>query len=134
MSKTAKNDLLIAKWEIDQDPRLDLPNTMYWGDGSAATCDDYLIHRLDTHTWTHDGDGLVLQMFPEIVADVRHHHAARVWVVSGSRVTSAVLDLADADAADEHLIAELNTYPIVYRARIHRVPKGTGIESSIPRS
>jgi hypothetical protein len=120
MSKTAKNLALIAKWTIDQDAGVDPPRTVRWGDGSAATHTDSLTHLVDTHTWVSGVEGMELRMFPDIIADVRYDEFARTWVVCGSGVTSAALDLPDPNAPDDQIKAALYTFPVVYQARVHR--------------
>jgi hypothetical protein len=91
-----------------------------WSDGSPATVDDYLIHVLDTHICMSRSDGIELHMFPDVIADVRYDDFARTWVIGGIGVTPAALGLTDPNAPDVQIVAELYTYPIVYRARIHR--------------
>lgn len=51
---------------------------------------------------------------------VRYDQIARTWAVSGEGVEPFGLDLTDPRAKDDQIIAELSTYPIVYRTRIHR--------------
>jgi hypothetical protein len=118
--KTATATALIAKWMIDQDASIDPPRVVRWADGSPATHIDYLTHMVDTHTCISGINGIELHMFPDVMADVRYDDFARTWVISGVGVTPAALDLTDPNAPDEQIIAELYTYPIVYRARIHR--------------
>ena len=120
MSKTAKNTALIVKWTLDQDSSVDPPRTVRWGDGSVATHDDYLTPIEDTHTCVSGVDGMELHISTDIKADVRYDHSARTWVISGVGVTPAALDLADPNAPDDQIRAALYSFPVVYRARIHR--------------
>jgi hypothetical protein len=120
MPHEEKRGTLIARWRPEQDCSLDLPHTVYWSDGSPATTEDYLTHLLDTHTLSSDTDGIKLHMFPDVVADVHYDRTSRAWVVSGVGVKPAVLNISDRSATDDSILAELYTWPIVYRARIHR--------------
>lgn len=120
MPQAAKNETLIAKWKPEQDCSVELPYTVYWSDGSPATLEDYLDHILDTHTFINKADGVELRISPNIVADVHYELLARQWVISGDGVQTAVLDISDRDALDDSILAELATWPIVYRVRIHR--------------
>ena len=122
MSQTARNRTLIAKWKPEQDCSVDLPHTVYWLDGSPATAEDYLTHLLDTHSFSSGTDGINLHMFPDIIADVQYDRISRAWVVSGVGVKPAVLNISDLNAPDDSILAELSTWPTVYRARIHRQP------------
>ena len=94
---------------------------MRWADGTPATHNDYLKHRLDTHTFVGDGEnGMELRMFPGIVADVLYDSSALTWTVSGVDVRSSALDLTDPTAPDDRIIAALYALPVVYRSNIIR--------------
>jgi hypothetical protein len=67
----------------------------------------------DTHTYVGGIDGMELHIFPDIVADVRYDRFARTWVINGVDVRSAALNLTDPAALDDHIEAELYTYPVV---------------------
>lgn len=120
MSLTTRSRTLIAKWTRQQDPSVDLPHTVHWSDGSTASTDDYLTHSLDTHTCKNGIDGMELRMFPDIVAVVHYDRTSGAWVISGVGVKPTVLNISDRDASDDCILAELYTWPTVYRARIHR--------------
>jgi hypothetical protein len=40
--------------------------------------------------------------------------------VTGPGITPASLDLKDTGASDDQIMTELYTFPIIYRARVHR--------------
>jgi hypothetical protein len=105
---------------------MDQPSSVKWGDGTVATLDDFSAHQLDTHTFRFDGsNSLERHMFPEIVAEVTFDRAVKDWVVRGPGVTTVGLELNDPNARDEEIMAELYTFPIVYRANIVRSdPRG----------
>ena len=65
-------------------------------------------------------EGIQRICYPSLTALVKFDEVAGVWAVSGHGVTPAALDLTDPDAPDDQIIAELYTFPVVYRARIHR--------------
>jgi hypothetical protein len=112
---------LIASWTKDQDASMDEPHLVKWGDGTPATLEDYKKHLLDTHTIRFDGSGRIERhTFPDLVAEVSFDRAANDWVVRGPGVATAALELNDANAKDEEIVAELYTFPIVYRVRILR--------------
>ena len=112
---------LIATWTRDQDMSVELPNAVRWADGTPATHNDYLEHVLDTHTFVGDCvNGMERRIFPGIVADVRYDSYAQTWTVSGVDVTRSALDLIDADAPDDQIVAALYALPIVYRPNIIR--------------
>lgn len=113
--------ILIASWARDQDLSVDPPRKVRWADGSPATLDDYHKHTLDTHKWILDGQGPVeLHMFPSIVAEVSYDASAKVWTVTGQGVIPTTLGITDPEAKDDEIVAELYTFPIVYRALIKR--------------
>jgi hypothetical protein len=122
MSKTANSIALIAQWTLDQDSSIDPPRTVRWADSTPATHNDYLAHLSDTHICVSSIEGVELHMFPDIIADVRYDYSARTWVIGGIGITPVALGLTDPDTPDDHIEAEIYTYPIIYRARIHRRP------------
>jgi hypothetical protein len=122
MPQAITSKTLIAKWRPEQDCSIELPYTVYWSDGSPATSEDYLGHILDTHTVSNGVGGVDLRMFPNIVANVHYELLTRQWVISGDGVQPAALDITDRSAPDDSILAELATWPIVYRARICRCP------------
>lgn len=111
---------LIAKWLIPSDVTNNLPNVVEWEDGSLASVEDYQRHLGDTHIWIRNPLGLELRVFPEIVADVRYDVLAGIWGLTGAGVEPASLSLTDRNAPDDEIIAELYTFPLIYRVRIHR--------------
>jgi hypothetical protein len=112
---------LIARWVTNEDATLEPPTVLQWEDGTPATQDDYLKHLSDTHAWVITPLlGIERRAYPNIVADVRFDGAAGSWVISGQEVIPASLELPDRDATDDQILAELYTYPVIYRARIHR--------------
>ena len=97
------------------------PCWIRWGDGTAATLDDYREHQLDTHSLRFDDpDYIVLDMYPDIVAEVMFDRYAQDWVVTGPGIATVGLELHDPNAKDEQIIAELYCFPLVYRANIIR--------------
>lgn len=113
--------ILIACWTQDQDPSVEHPKSVRWADGRKATLDDYQRHMLDTHKLIYDGTGLMeLHMFPNIVAEVSYDLQAKAWMVSGRGVIPQMLDITDPQAEDDQIIAELYSFPVVYRAIIKR--------------
>ena len=112
---------LIARWLRQEDTTLKTPHMVFWEDGTLATHDDYQKHLDDTHTWiSNSPSGVELRIFPDIVADVRYDIWAGVWALSGESVRPAALSITDPNATCDQIVAELYTFPIVYRARIHR--------------
>jgi hypothetical protein len=102
------------------DPAIDQPSEIRWSDGMPATLDDYAQHQVDTNACAYAADGtLTMTMHPNVVAEVRFEREISRWVCEapGRRM---ILDLDDPGIADEQIVAELNTYPIVYRAKIIR--------------
>jgi hypothetical protein len=116
---------LTARWQKDQDTTMEEPRWIGWGDGTAATLDDYRKHQLDTHTLRFDDpDYIQLDMYPDFVAEVTFDRNARDWVVTAPGIATVGLELNDPHAKDEQIIAELYTFPIVYRANIIRTEQG----------
>jgi hypothetical protein len=116
---------LIAKWKPKLEPAHDEPSSVVWEDGTAATLNDYRTHELDTHSLhASDDGGTECHMFPDIVAEVTFDRDARDWVVRGPGFATVGLELNDPHAKDEQIIAELYTFPIVYRANIIRTEQG----------
>jgi hypothetical protein len=114
------NKTLIAKWAPGQDPTVDRPVSICWSNSAPATLDDYVLHATDTNACGHAKDGtLVMTMYPDVVATVRFDAAVGRWICEApdGRI---ILDLDDPGIADDQIIAELSTYPIVYRAEIVR--------------
>jgi hypothetical protein len=117
-----KSDLaLIVSWLPNQDPTVDLPKSAKWESGKPASVQTYLEHLDDTHRWI-DGssDGPQLIIYPSIIANVRYDTIAGTWAVSGRGVPYMGLNLTDPNAPDDVIIAELSTYPTVFRAQIKR--------------
>jgi hypothetical protein len=112
---------LIATWTKDQDVGTELPSSLKWNNGTPATLDDYERHQLDTHSLhASDDGGMESHMFPEIVAEVTFHRDVQDWVVTGPGVATVGLELHDPNAKDERIIAELYSFPLVFRANIVR--------------
>ncbi len=112
---------LTARWQKDQDTTMEEPCWIGWGDGTAATVDDYRKHQLDTHTLRFDDPNYIqLDMYPDIVAEVTFDRYAQDWVVTGPGIATVGLELHDPNAKDEQIIAELYSFPLAYRANIVR--------------
>ena len=112
---------LIAKWKPELEPAYDEPSSVVWEDGTPATLNDYRTHELDTHSLhATDNGGMECHMFPEIVAEVTFHRDVQDWVVTGPGVATVGLELHDPNAKDEQIIAELYTFPLIFRANIVR--------------
>ena len=112
---------LIAKWKPELEPAYDEPSSVVWEDGTPATLNDYRTHELDTHSLhATDNGGMECHMFPEIVAEVAFDQDVRDWVVRGPGVVTFGLELHDPNAKDEQIIAELYTFPLIFRANIVR--------------
>jgi hypothetical protein len=62
MPQEEKRRTLVARWKPERDCSVDLPDTVYWSDGSPATMEDYLTHLLDTHTFSSGTDGIKLHI------------------------------------------------------------------------
>lgn len=114
------NEVLIARWNIDQDAMVDPPSEVRWSNGAPATYQDYLVHVDDTHAWVPNATGIELHMFPSLVGDVTYDSASKTWVIRGVSSGSLALDVTDPDASDDQIIAALYMRPVVYRAQIHR--------------
>jgi hypothetical protein len=98
-----------------------MPTSLKWDDGTPATLDDYKRHQLDTHSFHPNEDGgMECHMFGGIVADVTFDANVQDWVMGGRDVDPAALGLHNPDATDEEILAELFTFPTVYRHRIIR--------------
>lgn len=112
---------LIARWKPELEPAYDEPSSVVWEDGTRATVNDYRTHQLDTHRLhASDDGGMECHIFPEIVADVTFDANIQDWVLSGQDVNSAALRLHDPAATDGQILAEVFTFPTVYRHRIIR--------------
>jgi hypothetical protein len=112
---------LIATWTKVQDVGMELPSSLKWDNGTPATLDDYERHQLGTHSLHGSDDGgMECHMFPDIVADVTFEANVHDWVMSGQDVNPAALGLNDPAATDEAILAEILTFPTVYRHRITR--------------
>ena len=111
---------LVARWTSQQDPSLDPPSSVMWGDGRAATYADYLRHRDDTHELVETRSGIEYRMYPEIIGHVRYDAYSRRWFVTGEGIETTALDLSDPDAKDCELTAELYVLPVVYKCIVHR--------------
>jgi len=108
---------LIARWTKDQDTSMEEPYSVRWDDGTAATLNDYRKHQLDTRTLRFDAqDCAELHMYPDIVVDVTFDQNVGDWVVCGPGIVTVGLELNDPDATDEQIVAELHTFPFIYRA------------------
>jgi len=112
---------LIAKWKREEEPAYDMPSAVVWEDGSPATMADYRAHTLDTHSLhPSDAGGMECHIYPEIVADVAFDPNVRDWVMRGLDVNPAALGLHDPAATDREILAEIFTFPTIYRHRIIR--------------
>ncbi len=121
MQKINPEMALVAKWTPKQDSCHEPPNSVKWEDGTLATQNDYFEHLTDTYRCVADPTGAIeMHIFPGVVADVRFDEVAGGWAVSGPSVISVALGLTDPTASDSQIIAELFTFPVVYRAQIHR--------------
>jgi hypothetical protein len=112
---------LIARWATDGNSTLEPPSLIWWADGTPATQEDYKRHLDDTHAWVITPlMSIERRVYPEIVADVRYDASAESWTIGGDGITPASLELPDRNATDDQILTELYTFPIIYRARIHR--------------
>lgn len=111
---------LIARWRENQDFGIESPAEVCWGDGSAATLEDFLKHEFDTHTYLDKGEWIEQHFFPNIVAEVYFDYTIRHWTLRGRGVIPRRMQLTDPNAKDEEILMELSTYKIVYRAKIFR--------------
>jgi hypothetical protein len=112
---------LIAKWKSELDPAHDEPSSVVWEDGTLATLNDYRTHELDTHRLHVSDEGEVQRhMHPDIVAEITYEPNVHDWVMRGQDVNSAALELHDPNATDVQILAEVFTFPTVYRHRIIR--------------
>jgi hypothetical protein len=112
---------LIAEWGAAQDDMHDLPESVRWEDGSAATLEDYFAHRSDTQRWVEDpSGGMRLHLYPDVIADVRYDGFGRVWGLSGDAVEPEALYVRDPDASDYEITMALSALPMTYRHVIHR--------------
>ena len=111
---------LIARWNRGQDPALDAPTDIRWDNGQCATLTDYIHHLDDTFVFTVQGGGFVRIAFPDVVADVQFDEDMGHWVCQPPGQQRILLELSNPNVGDDQIIAELYTYPIVYRAIIHR--------------
>ena len=59
------------------------PVPVQWADGSPASHDDYKTRLFDTHTFFSGTNALELQMYADIVADLRYNHFIGRWTISG---------------------------------------------------
>jgi hypothetical protein len=112
---------LLAYWDQNDNPGIEEPYAVYFEDGTDASMDEYQKHADDTHEDLLDYPGrIVRRIYPGIVGGVRWCYHMRDWKVSGSQIVSFYLDLYDPDASDSQIIAELYTFPTVYRCVIIR--------------
>ena len=112
---------LIATWLKTQEPDLEDPHSVVWGDGRTATLEEYWAHSDDTRICVvPEGGGLAYHLFPDIVAEVFWCRHGRVWGVRGDGVESSSLYVTDPNASDHALQSALSAMPIVYRAKIVR--------------
>lgn len=112
--------VLIAKWNLKQDPSIDMPIRVFWADGRPATHQDFLTHRLDTHEIVITSKGIEMRIYPNLIADVRFDYYAGTWFVVPPDEQPVSLDLPNIRATDEEITAALYQLPRVYRSVIHR--------------
>jgi hypothetical protein len=111
---------LVARWTSDQDPTIDAPHSIFWGDGRGASLQDYIDHQLDTHELVETPGGLEVRMYPWIIGDVRYDAYARTWFVAVPGQDPVSLDLTDHEASDSEIRTALYQLPMVFRSVIHR--------------
>lgn len=111
---------LVVRWTSEQDPTIDAPHCVFWGDGRAALLQDYINHRLDTREVVDTPQGLEVRMYPSVVGEVRFDAYARTWFVAVPGQDPISLDLPDRDAPDSAITAALYELPVVYRCAIRR--------------
>lgn len=112
---------LIARFDPGQRPLQEFPRDIRWQDGTLATKDDFETHILDTYAITGDvKKGMEIQMFPNIVAEVRFDARRAAWIMSGYAVIPTNLDLTDPNTPDDQIIARLDPRLVRYRFTIHR--------------
>ena len=81
--------ILIARFSPGQRPLKEFPHSIRWENGTLATKDDFEAHILDTYAITGDvKKGMEIQMFPNIVADVRFDTRRAAWVHERARCDS----------------------------------------------
>jgi hypothetical protein len=115
-----KNMNLIARWTKHQDAS-DEPHSVLWQDGRSATPTEYEDHRDDTYLIVHRDDGCTeVHYFPDLVVEVIYDQVARQWAAKGRYVESFGLGITDPHATDSQIIAEICTFPVIYRHRICR--------------
>jgi hypothetical protein len=121
MSKATSSNTLIAKWTIKQDPSDDLPAKVYWGDGTPATINDYVVHSLGTHALIQGDDGgMECHMYLDVLANLKYDEFVNSWVASGPGIEPFSLRIRDRNATDAEITGVLYLFPVVYRAKIHR--------------
>jgi hypothetical protein len=113
-------NMIIASWAPGIDVSAEPPTSIRHENGGIVPIELYQEHSVGTHAWISAADGRSeLHMFPGVITDVAYDCSLQRWVLDGPMELRIVLDLADPMLKDDQIIAELFTYPIVYRARIH---------------
>lgn len=121
METTELAHTLIAKFDPGQRPLKEFPRSIRWEDGTLASNEDYETHLLDTYAITGDVEkGMEIQMFPNVVADVRFDNPQGVWIMSGYAVIPMALGLVDQNSSDDQIMATLSPRLVRYRSTIHR--------------
>ncbi len=112
---------LIAKWKPELDPAYDEPSSVVWEDGTRATPNHYRTHELDTHCLhVSDEGGVERHMYQDIVAEITYEPNVQDWVMRGQDVNTAALELHDPNATDVQILAEVFSFPTIYRHRVIR--------------
>ena len=124
---------LLAYWHLNDNPGNHEPYAVYFDDGTPASIEEYRKHIDDTHEASLDRPGrIVHRIYPGVVGGVRWCCHARDWKVTGSQIVPFYLELHDPDASDSRIIAELYTFPTVYRCEIIRPSVSASRSSSTP--
>ena len=123
MKKKHSPETLIAQWGVQQDPTSELPSSVIWGDGSAASINDYLEHLNDTFEWESGSPGGPRRItYPWLIATARYDEIAGRWVISGRGISRTVLDVSDPAAHEDEIAWELAGASIVYRFEVDPRP------------
>jgi hypothetical protein len=112
--------ILVADWLEGRDPSTEPPSLIHWADGSVATLADFARNFHHTNMMIVRPDGSLQQIFlPDFSGSAFYDTAERVWRVRPEGETIQ-LSLEDPFASDDDIIAEIFTFPIVYRSKINR--------------
>ena len=111
--------ILIALWHTGSDAT-ELPSLVYWQDGSPASPRDLADARDHTTFTFSNPDGSRQQIFfPNLYANAIYSARAHSWRFrpSGLELTT---DVSDPLVSHVDLIAEMATFPMVYKLNVIR--------------